>query len=174
MDLGQPPRLRVVPVAATPGDPPPRHDTVLPAEPHDALEDLDTALTEPDPRAALMDVAARHPAFLEAWARLSEMALDAGDAVTAYAYARVAYHRGLDRLRREGWGGTGIVAWAEPTNRGFLRGLRALLAAAARLGELDEASRCRTFLLELDPSDDLHVGDYPEVPGTAWTAPALP
>ena len=86
----------------------------------------------------------------------------------------MAYHRGLDRLRREGWGGTGIVRWGEPTNRGFLRGLHALLAAAARLGEADEASRCRAFLLELDPSDELHVAGYPEVPGTDWSPPALP
>ena len=108
------------------------------------------------------------------WARLSENWLAGGDAVSAYACARVAYHRGLDRLRRSGWGGTGIVCWAEPTNRGFLRGLHALLAAAASLDESDKSARCRDFLLELDPEDTLRVATYPKVPGPAWTPPPLP
>jgi hypothetical protein len=153
-----------------------RHTTVLPPEPAEAIEGVDAALAGSDAnhrRAALMRVAAAHPTLLDAWARLSEATLVAGDPVTAYAFARVAYHRGLDRLRREGWGGTGMVRWAEPSNRGFLRGLHALLAAAAALGEEDEAARCREFLLELDPDDTLGVAAYPQVPGRGWTAPAL-
>jgi hypothetical protein len=150
---------------------------VLPAEPPEAIDELRAALTTVDERsrhAALAGVAARHPAFLEVWARLSELSLSDGDAVGAYAFARVAYHRGLDRLRRSGWGGTGIVRWAEPTNRGFLRGLHALLAAAAAIGEADESARCRDFLLQLDPDDTLGVATYPEVPGPGWTPPTLP
>jgi hypothetical protein len=125
-------------------------------------------------RAALERVAVEHPAFLEVWARLSELALAEGNTVTAYGFARVAYHRGLDRLRRCGWGGTGIVRWAEPSNRGFLRGLHALLAAAAAIGEADESARCREFLLELDPEDTLNTAAYPQVPGRGWPPPALP
>ena len=47
-------------------------------------------------------VAAANPASLAAWAALAEQALDRGESVTAYAYARTGYHRGLDRLRRAG------------------------------------------------------------------------
>ena len=156
---------------------PSRHHTVLSPEPDGAIEGLTAALAVADTaarRAAFVRLAAQHPAFLEVWARLSELSLADGEVVAAYAFARVAYHRGLDRLRRSGWGGTGIVRWAEPTNRGFLRGLHALLAAAAALGEADESARCREFLLELDPEDTLDVASYPDVPGPGWTAPALP
>ena len=48
---------------------------------------------------------------------LAEAALDRGDDVAGYAYARVGYHRGLDMLRRNGWKGAGPVPWnarAEP------------------------------------------------------------
>jgi hypothetical protein len=170
--------VRDVPVVGTASAPAPaRHHTVLPGEPEATVEELRAALatgSDSSRRAALARVAADHPAFLEAWARLSELSLADSDPVAAYAFARVAYHRGLDRLRREGWGGTGIVRWAEPTNRGFLRGLHALLAAAAALGETDESARCRAFLLELDPDDTLHVAVYPEVPGSDWAPPALP
>ena len=86
------------------------------------------------------------PTFLAGWAALSEGALAEGDAVAAYAYARVGYHRGLDRLRAAGWRGTGRVPWAHEPNRGFLRSLRALAAAAAALGETDEEQRCSQFL----------------------------
>jgi hypothetical protein len=162
---------------AGPSPAPARHETILPAEPAGAVDALHAALAIPDASdrfSALSRVAADHPTLLEAWARLSESSLAAGDAVGAYACARVAYHRGLDRLRREGWGGTGLVRWAQPSSRGFLRGLRALLAAAAALGEEDEAVRCRAFLLELDPDDSLGVATYPQVPGRGWTPPPIP
>ena len=164
----------------TPGEAapaPPRQDTVLPDEPPEALAGLAAAIASAEPeerRAALRGVCAAHPAMLDAWARLSEAALSSGDIVGAYAFARVAYHRGLDRLRKHGWGGSGHVRWVHPSNRGFLRGLRALLAAAAALGEEDEAVRCRDFLLDLDPDDLLGVAGYPEVPGPGWIAPAIP
>lgn len=172
--------IRRLPVAGGgPAAPPSpsRHETILSPEPADALDDLRAALAIADVPArgkALLLTAATHPALLESWARLSELSLAGGDTVVAYAFARVAYHRGLDRLRREGWGGSGLVRWAQPSNRGFLRGLHALLAAAAALGEEDESSRCRGFLLELDPSDALDVAGYPEVPGRDWIPPPLP
>ncbi|HET6502522.1 MAG TPA: DUF3151 domain-containing protein [Amycolatopsis sp.] len=98
------------------------------------------------------EVAAEHPDFSEAWAALAESSLDAGEIVTAYAYARTGYHRGLDQLRRAGWKGFGPVPWDHRPNQGFLRALAALGKAAQRIGETDEYERCRTFLHETDPA----------------------
>ena len=75
-----------------------------------------------------------------------------GETVTSYAYARVGYHRGLDKLRRAGWRGQGPIPWEHVPNRGFLRGLQGLGRAAGRIGEQDEAERCAQFLVQLDPS----------------------
>jgi Protein of unknown function (DUF3151) len=118
--------------------------TLLPADPVvDAALDAGT-----DPN----DVAAAHPASSAAWAALAERALDAGEPVAAYAYARTGYHRGLDQLRRNGWKGFGPVPWAHQPNQGFLRALGALSRAAAAIGERDEAVRCREFLSDSDPA----------------------
>jgi len=106
------------------------------------------------------DVARRYPACLAAWATLGEDAdVDARD-VEAYAYFRVGYHRGLDRLRRAGWRGSGRVPWAHVPNRGFLRSLAGLSRAAGTLGERDEAERCAEFLAQLcaDAPADLLPG----------------
>ena len=81
-----------------------------------------------------------------AWGALAARAFGQGDAVTAYAYARTGYHRGLDQLRRAGWHGHGPVPWEHEPNRGFLRSLYMLGAAAAAIGEDDEAQRCDQFL----------------------------
>jgi hypothetical protein len=91
-------------------------------------------------------VAAAHPACLAAWAALAERAREQGDPVASYAYARAGYHRGLDQLRRSGWRGNGPIPWEHEPNRGFLRSLHALGAAAAAIGETDEAERCAGFL----------------------------
>ncbi|HEY6378356.1 MAG TPA: DUF3151 family protein [Candidatus Dormibacteraeota bacterium] len=175
--MGVPPDRPLVqlPLAAgrPPDGPPARHETVLPEEAPAAVADLVAARAQPG-LAPLAACCARHPALLEAWARLGEAQLAGGDAVGAYASARVAYHRGLDRLRKHGWGGTGAVRWAQPANRGFLRGVHLLLAAAARLGEIDESERCRSFLLELDPDDAIGVAAYPQPPGSDFDPPPLP
>jgi Protein of unknown function (DUF3151) len=92
------------------------------------------------------EVAARFPAYSAAWAALAEQALASGDAVTAYAYARTGYHRGLDQLRRAGWRGNGPIPWEHEPNRGFLRSLYLLGRAAAAIGEDEEADRCERFL----------------------------
>lgn len=125
--------------------------TVLDAEPAEALAGLAAALELDGParRAAIAAVVARFPRFLDGWAQLGAAARDD---VEAYAYYRVGYHRGLDRLRSSGWRGSGYVRWAHETNRGFLRALRGLQVSAARIGETDEAERCALFLLQLDPS----------------------
>jgi hypothetical protein len=92
------------------------------------------------------DVAGAHPAFLAAWAALADRAMEKGEAVTSYAFARTGYHRGLDQLRRAGWKGYGPIPWEHEPNQGFLRSLHALGRAAAAIGEDDEAIRCATFL----------------------------
>jgi hypothetical protein len=96
--------------------------------------------------AAAVDVAARFPAFSLAWGILAEQALDGERPVEAYAYARTGYHRGLDALRRNGWKGHGPVPWSHEPNQGFLRCLAALARAAEAIGEIEEASRCWSFL----------------------------
>ena len=116
--------------------------TYLPADPGTA-----ELAAGADPAA----VAAGNPASTAAWAALAERALDQGDWVTGYAFARTGYHRGLDQLRRAGWKGYGPVPWEHEPNRGFLRSLHALGRAAAALGEQDEAERCRTFLRDSSP-----------------------
>ena len=63
----------------------------------------------------------------------------------------MGYHRGLDRLRQNGWRGSGYVRWQHESNRGFLRALDGLRASAEAIGETDEAERCALFLRQLDP-----------------------
>ena len=134
-------------VGFTPGGIP---ETVLDREPEDALDALRAALASPveGRRDAVSDVCARWPLFLDAWARLGQLGRDD---VEAYAYFRVGYHRGLDRLRKSGWRGSGYVRWRYETNRGFLRALDGLRASAEAIGERDEAARCAEFLRQLDP-----------------------
>lgn len=100
------------------------------------------SLEHVDPRA----VAGAQPTSCLAWAMLAERALRDGDDVTAYAFARTGYHRGLDQLRRAGWRGQGPIPWEHEPNRGFLRALAALAKAAARIGETEEQVRCTEFL----------------------------
>lgn len=129
-------------------------ETLLPE--HDSGEVAAALAAGTDPR----DVAAAHPASSLAWAELAERELlgPQGSPVTAYAYARTGYHRGLDSLRRAGWKGAGPVPWRHEPNRGFLRALRALGEAAARIGEHDEATRCREFLTASDPAAPTTIG----------------
>lgn len=133
-------------------------ETLLPPEPQSAVEGLANALADRAVVGArLRSVVADHPTFLDGWARLAEWALEAGDEVAAYAFARTGYHRGLDQIRKAGWGGQGPVPWGHKPNRGFLRSVHALMRAAALIGERDEAERCRDFLLQLDPDDAQEV-----------------
>ncbi|OBK48587.1 DUF3151 domain-containing protein [Mycobacterium sp. 1081908.1] len=97
-------------------------------------------------------VAAAHPSASVAWAALAEGALAEDKAVTAYAYARTGYHRGLDQLRRNGWKGFGPVPYAHEPNRGFLRCVAALAKAADSIGETAEYLRCLDLLDDCDPA----------------------
>jgi len=135
-------------VHLTPSGPP---ETVLDAEPDAALAALHAALALPSDqrRAAIAQAVARWPRFLDGWARLGDHGRDVMERYAAY---RVGYHRGLDRLRANGWRGSGYVRWEHEANRGFLRALAGLQACAAQIGEDDEAERCGTFLHQLDPT----------------------
>jgi hypothetical protein len=97
-------------------------------------------------------VAAAHPSASVAWAALAEDALADDKAITAYAYARTGYHRGLDQLRRNGWKGFGPVPFSHEPNRGFLRCVAALARAADAIGETDEQARCLDLLDDCDPA----------------------
>ncbi|MEJ7649256.1 MAG: DUF3151 domain-containing protein [Nakamurella sp.] len=111
-----------------------------------------------DPAAAALaagenpaDVARANPTSSLVWAVLAETALDAGDDVAGYAYARTGYHRGLDSLRRNGWKGAGPVPWSHEPNRGILRAISALGQAATLFEEDAEVTRIRALLLDADP-----------------------
>lgn len=135
-------------VNLTPTGPP---ETVLSPEPAEARDELDRAMNAPEQnrRDEVSAVVARWPKYLDAWARLGELARDE---VEAYAYFRVGYHRGLDRLRQEGWRGSGYVRWEHESNQGFLCALQGLAHMADAIGEVEEAERCRQFLAQLDPT----------------------
>jgi hypothetical protein len=126
-------------------------ETVLPQPPPEAEQALTDAMSTTEPLVALSSVAARWPRYVAAWAALSEQS---PDPVTAYAFARTGYHRGLDALRAAGWRGSGFVRWRYPTNRGFLRSLDALRRSAAEIEEVEEEQRCALFLRQLDPDWD--------------------
>lgn len=124
-------------------------------------EPLETKLSEPEGSLTALEsaagadavakVAARYPTCLAAWAQLGEEALAEGRSVDAYAYFRVGYHRGLDRMRSAGWRGRGKLPWGHLGNQGFLRSLRGLGRAAEAIGETEEAERCAAFFSELVP-----------------------
>jgi hypothetical protein len=135
-------------VTLTPSGPP---ETTLSPEPAEVRAALAEAVASGADarRSAVAAVVARWPRSLEGWATLGDLGRDD---IEAYAYFRIGYHRGLDRLRAEGWRGSGYVRWEHETNRGFLRALMGLQRMAAAIGETDEAERCATFLSQLDPT----------------------
>ncbi|HEV3281092.1 MAG TPA: DUF3151 family protein [Acidimicrobiales bacterium] len=136
-------------------------ETVLPEEPPSVTSRLEAALDRPGEhrRHAVSDVVRTAPRSSAAWAALGSLARDD---VEAYACFRVGYHRGLDALRHAGWRGSGYVRWDHESNRGFLRCLDGLRAAAAAIGEADEEERCSQFLVQLDPSWRLDRTGFPD------------
>lgn len=126
-------------------------ETVLDVEPAEARRGLALALAVEDldaRRVAISRTVAQWPRMLDAWAALGEVGRDP---IESYAAFRVGYHRGLDRLRAQGWRGSGYVRWRNEENRGFLRCLAGLADAANRIGEADEVARIEQFLTQLDP-----------------------
>ena len=103
-------------------------------------------------------MAAAHPSASVAWAALPKPPSTTTRPVTAYAYARTGYHRGLDQLRRNGWKGFGPVPFAHEPNRGFLRCVAALARAADAIGERDEYQRCLDLLDDCDPAARVELG----------------
>jgi hypothetical protein len=128
------------------------HQNLFGEPPATRLPDNEEARAALESGADPAQVAARFPSYCAAWATLAEQALDKGDAVTAYAFARTGYHRGLDQLRRAGWKGFGPVPWEHEPNQGFLRALAALARAADAIGEEEEAQRCQVFLADSSAS----------------------
>jgi hypothetical protein len=132
--------------------------TLLPVEPAASVA---ASLAE---GATAAELAAHHPQACLPWAVLAEDALagaqgtDVDSLVTAYAYARTGYHRGLDGLRRNGWKGHGPVPWSHVPNQGFLRAVHALARAADLIGEDDEAQRCEDLLNDCDPTAGAQLG----------------
>ena len=127
-----------------------RHETVLPMVDPALREAYQAALTL-DPAArkvALGELVAGDPTFIEGWAALATLG---GEPVERYAYARVGYHRGLDALRGNGWGGSGLVRWSQASNRPFLTCLVRLREAAREISEAAEVQRIDVFLRDLDP-----------------------
>lgn len=147
MTAGPDPASDASPVKLTTGLP----QTVLPPEPPSVTAAITTALglSADQRRQVVSDVVRAHPRSLVGWAALGSLARDD---VEAYADFRVGYHRGLDALRASGWRGSGLVLWEHDTNRGFLRCLDGLRAAAGAIGEQEEEERCALFLRQLDPS----------------------
>ena len=132
------------------------HGNLLGPEP--TLLPVDPAAAELERGVTPEEVAAAYPTSSLAWAVLAERALENALTITAYAYARTGYHRGLDQLRRSGWKGFGPVPWSHEPNRGFLRALATLQRAAALIGETDEADRCLAFLTDSDPAAPAALG----------------
>lgn len=100
-------------------------ETILEPEPRGTLDALAAALGSADTdtrRTAVGAVLESDPRFLDGWARLGQLGRDP---IERYAAFRVGYHRGLDRLRQNGWRGSGYVRWDHESNRGFLRARRA-------------------------------------------------
>jgi hypothetical protein len=143
-----------------------RHGTINAMTPMGDLLGPDPVLLpgDPDAEAELLAdekpaiVAAAHPSASVAWAVLAEEALADDQAITAYAYARTGYHRGLDQLRRNGWKGFGPVPYSHEPNRGFLRCVAALARAADAIGETDEYQRCLDLLDDCDPAARAKLG----------------
>lgn len=124
-------------------------ETVIPAEDDDILAAFAAAqqTSDDERKSAVAAVVSAHPRFLSGWAELGDLS----DGIESYAYYRIGYHRGLDKLRAAGWRGSGYVRWRNLENRGFLRCLIGLRQRAADIGETDEVERIRLFVHQLDP-----------------------
>ncbi len=136
--------------------------TSLPPEPEELriLDSMcDEILLSDDNRGPSMEklqsLVARQPDALSGWVAMGRIALANEETITAYAYFRVAYHRGLDKARGSGWRGEGRIPWEIPANRPFLRAIHGLGQCADAIGESAEAKRCAEFLGMLDPDHPL-------------------
>ena len=127
-------------------------ETILPEENSDVLKGLHNAesLGNNDEKySSLLLLAESHPNSIAVWVALGTLS---SLRMQSYAFYRIAYHRGLDSLRKNGWRGSGFVRWAHPTNRDFLLALDGLQRLSVEIGDLEEATRCQHFLIQLEPN----------------------
>lgn len=113
----------------------------------------------------LSQITSENPREIFCWAALAIATINSSelksnsDKITAYSFARIGYHRGLDTLRASGWRGSGYVKSSHIGNRGFLTCLALLAYLAGLINEDDEKSRCNEFLTMLDPSTNFDIND---------------
>ena len=132
--------------------------TNLLGEPPETFLPADSGAAAIDAGDDVQSVAATHPDSTLAWSLLAEAAFIEGRDLEGYAFARTAYHRSLDALRRNGWKGFGPVPYSHQPNRGFLRCVAALAKAADSIGETDEYQRCLDLLDDCDPAARSELG----------------
>ncbi len=137
-------------------------ETQIPLANKELLEKLEAAMRECNLE-ELSLMASNEPREIFCWAALAISIMNttelkaSSDKITAYSFARIGYHRGLDTLRASGWRGSGYVKASHNGNRGFLICLAILAYLAGQIGELDEELRCKEFLTMLDPSTNFDV-----------------
>ena len=102
-----------------------------------------------DKRSTLLILASKNPESIGIWCVLG---ISSSEMMESYSYFRVAYHRGLDSLRKNGWRGSGFVRWEHESNRYFLFALNQLAEISREIGDHAEAERCNLFLRQLEPS----------------------
>lgn len=130
-------------------------ETILPKTDPNMLSDLESAARNGD-HDKLAKLTSDHPRDLFCWAALATIT---SDTISAYAFSRIGYHRGLDTLRASGWRGSGYARSEHKENRGFLTCLALLRHYAQEINEKDEFERCGEFLSQLDPSYDWNTFD---------------
>ncbi|RLP74527.1 DUF3151 domain-containing protein [Mycetocola tolaasinivorans] len=95
-------------------------------------------------------IVAANPSSSLAWSAYAAAIANPARPIAGYSAARVAYHRGLDALRKAGWRGQGPIPWSHEPNRGVLRALYLLRRAALDIGETAEVTRLTEFLRDAD------------------------
>lgn len=126
-------------------------ETVLPSESSEILAGIEEAVSLEaltDTIAKLLRLAEKYPDSIAVWTQLGAAS---SEKMQTYAFYRLAYHRGLDALRKNGWRGSGFVRWENSSNRSFLRALHGLQKLSEEIGDIEEATRCNHFLLQLEP-----------------------
>ena len=101
-----------------------------------------------DRRSTLLVLASKNPESIGIWCVFG---IASSEMMESYSYFRLAYHRGLDSLRKNGWRGSGFVRWEHPGNRYFLFALNRLAEISKEIGDYEEAERCSLFLRQLEP-----------------------
>ena len=135
-------------------------ETILPLEPVYLVDQIREAVrsplsvTKPD----LLITASGNPESIAVWCGLG---LVSAELMESYAYFRLAYHRGLDSLRKNGWRGSGFVRWEHDGNRYFLTALNKLAEISLRIDDIVEADRCALFLRQLEPNWDKLQTEFP-------------